>query len=80
MLNKLLRLPNVISCSGISRSTLYEWISQGLWTPPVSLGPRSVAWPEREVSALNGARIAGKKPAEIRALVAQLEEARKEAA
>lgn len=80
MFYRLLRLPNVLSSSGISRSTLYDWISQGLWTSPVSLGPRAVAWPESEVSALNGARIAGKKPAEIRALVAQLEEARKEAA
>jgi prophage regulatory protein len=44
---------------------------------PVSLGGRAVGWPAHEVAALNAARIAGKPDAEIRALVTQLEAARK---
>ena len=56
----LLRRPRVQDVSGRSRSTLYKNIKEGLWTRPVSLGPRAVAWPAHEVAALNAARIAGK--------------------
>ena len=76
MLNTLLRLPAVKAECGYSRSTLYLRMSQGLWTRPVSLGARSVAWPAGEVAALNAARIAGKSEADIRALVARLQAAR----
>ena len=71
------RLPAVKSESGLSRSTIYLRISQGLWTKPVSLGSRAVGWPSGDVAAINAARIAGKSDDEIRALVAKLEAARK---
>lgn len=74
------RLPAVKAESGLSRSTLYLRISQGLWTKPVSLGGRTVGWPSCEVTALNTARIAGKTDDEIRALVLKLEADRKVAA
>lgn len=80
MVTTILRLPAVKSESGYSRSTIYLRISQGLWTPPVSLGARAVGWPAGEVAALNAARIAGKSDDEIRVLVAKLEAARKAAA
>lgn len=73
MLNTLLRLPAVKAQSGYSRSTIYLRISQGLWTRPVSLGARAVAWPAGDVVALNAARIAGKSDEQIRALVQRLE-------
>ena len=57
-------------------STLYQRISQGLWTQPVKLGPRAVGWPADEVSALIAARIAGQSDEAIRGLVRQLEAAR----
>jgi prophage regulatory protein len=79
MAHKILRLPAVKAESGASRSTIYLRIQQGLWPKPVKLGPRSVGWPASEVSALNAARIAGMVDAEIRALVATLETARKSA-
>lgn len=72
----ILRLPSVSTESGYSRSTIYLRISQGLWTKPVSLGPRCVGWPAHEVAALNTARIAGKSDDEIRALVVNLQTAR----
>ncbi len=75
----ILRLPAVKSESGLSRSTIYLRISQKLWTKPVSLGARAVGWPSDEVAAINAARIAGKTDEEIRALVAMLEAARKDA-
>jgi prophage regulatory protein len=76
----ILRLPAVKSQSGLSRSTVYLRISQGLWTKPISLGARAVGWPSSEVTAINAARIAGKSDEEIRALVLKLEAARKAAA
>ena len=77
MSQKILRLPAVKSECGLSRSTVYLRISQGLWTKPVSLGPRAVGWPSSEITTLNAARIAGKTDAEIRALVIKLEADRK---
>ena len=80
MATAILRLPAVKSESGLSRSTLYLRISQGLWTKPVSLGGRAVGWPASEVAALNAARIAGKTNAEVRQLVARLVSERRTAA
>jgi prophage regulatory protein len=77
MTHCILRLPAVKAATGLSRSTLYLRIANGVFTHPVSLGGRAVGWPSHEVAALNAARIAGKPDTEIRALVAQLEAARK---
>ena len=80
MSQQIQRLPAVKFQSGLSRSTLYLRIAQGLWTKPISLGARAVGWPSSEVEAINAARIAGKTDDEIRTLVVQLEAARKSAA
>jgi prophage regulatory protein len=80
MSQKILRLPTVIAISGVSRSTIYLHISQGLWPHPVRIGLRAVGWPDSEVAAINAARIAGKSEDDIRALVVKLEAARKLAA
>ena len=79
MKHTILRIPAVKLESGLSRSTIYLRIAQGLWTRPVSLGARAVGWPSDEIEAINAARIAGKVDDEIRALVAKLEESRKDA-
>jgi prophage regulatory protein len=76
----ILRLPDVKASTGLSRSTLYLRIAQGVFPRPVSLGGRAVGWPAHEVAALNGARIAGNSETEIRDLVVKLEAARKAAA
>ena len=73
----ILRMSAVKFESGLSRSTIYLRVSQGLWTKPVSLGARAVGWPSDEVEAINAARIAGNTDDEIRALVTELEAARK---
>jgi prophage regulatory protein len=80
MAQTILRLPTVKAESGYSRSTIYLYVSKGLWPKPVSLGARSIGWPADEVAVMNAARIAGKSDAEIRALVVKLETARKLAA
>jgi len=78
MKRTILRIPAVKSESGLSRSTIYLRIAQGLWTKPVSLGARAVGWPADEVEAINAARIAGKTDEEVRALVSKLEASRKD--
>ena len=77
MTHHILRLPDVKAATGLSRSTLYLRIANGVFPHPVSLGGRAVGWPAHEVAALNAARIAGKPDNEIRELVVQLEAARK---
>ncbi|MDI4633477.1 AlpA family phage regulatory protein [Pelomonas sp. V22] len=80
MSHTILRLPTVQARTGHSRSTIYQRISQGLWTRQVSLGPRSVGWPEQEIAALNAARVSGRSDDEIRMLVKKLEAERTVAA
>ena len=77
MMNNILRLPAVKASTGLSRSTLYLRIAQGVFPKPVSLGARAVGWPDNEVAALNAARSAGKSESEVRELVVKLEAARK---
>ena len=74
MKRTILRIPAVKFESGLSRSTIYQRIAEGLWTKPVSLGARAVGWPSDEVEAINSARIAGKTDEEIRTLVVKLEQ------
>ncbi len=74
----ILRLPEVLRRRGRSRTSHQEDIAKGLFTHPVLIGSRSVGWPEHEVQAINAARIAGKTVEEIKALVANLEAARKQ--
>jgi prophage regulatory protein len=72
----LLKLPEVLRTRARSRSSHYRDIEQGLFTNPVTIGHRAVAWPAHEVTAVNEARLAGKSEAAIKQLVIQLEAAR----
>lgn len=53
----LLRLPSVKDMTGLSRSTIYSWITAGRFPAPVMLGPRSVAWIKEEIEAWVNSRI-----------------------
>ena len=79
MPHMILRLPEVKARTGLSRSSLYNHISQGTFTKQVPIGERSVGWPESEVDAIVSARIAGQSDEAIRQLIAKLEAARKKA-
>ena len=46
---KLMKIKEVMDCTGLGRSTLYNYIGEGVFPKPVSLGVRSVAWVESEV-------------------------------
>jgi len=79
-MNTFLRLKKVMDAMGISRSTVYLRIRQGLMPPPVKIGERCSAWPNYEITAINAARLAQKSDTEIRELVAQLQRQRMTAA
>lgn len=78
MANKaLLRKPAVLALTGISASTFYQRIKDGLFTSPIKIGVRLSAWPANEVEDLILAIIAGRTDDEIRDVVKRLEAARK---
>lgn len=69
----ILRMPAVKAETGHrSHASIYNAIRAGLFTKPVSIGERSVGWPDYEVRAINAARIAGKSDDELRDLVNRL--------
>ena len=46
----ILRLPQVEQRTGLSRSTLYQYMKDGYFPKTVPLGPRAVGWLESDVS------------------------------
>lgn len=46
---RIIRLKEVIDSTGLSRSTMYKYISEGTFPKPVSLGDRCVGWVDSEV-------------------------------
>ena len=60
MLNKtlvILRLNDVKSRTGLSRSTIYARMREGNFPKAISLGGRSVGWVEAEINDWISARI-----------------------
>lgn len=49
MAHKILRLPQVISLTGLSRSSIYLRIKHKHFPRPISLGGRAVGWVEQDV-------------------------------
>lgn len=49
--------------TGLSRSSIYQYIKEGLFPPPVSLGRRWVGWLESNVSAWIEGRTRGPRVA-----------------
>lgn len=46
----ILRRKQVQMRTGLSRSTIYQYIKDGVFPKPVPLGPRAVGWLESDVS------------------------------
>lgn len=46
---RIFRLQDVITTTGLSRSTVYKFIKEGTFPKPVSLGDRCVGWVDSEV-------------------------------
>ena len=47
--HKLLRLPEVKSTTGLSKSSIYARISEGTFPKQIPLGPRLVVWVESDI-------------------------------
>jgi len=54
---RFLRLKEVIELTGLSRSTIYKYIEEGVFPRSVSLGGRAVAWVDQEIHEWVLARI-----------------------
>ena len=55
MAHSVLRLPDVKSRTGLSRSSIYNYVSNGTFPKPISLGARAVGWLEAEIDQwING--------------------------
>ena len=52
-----LRRKQVETRTGLSRSTIYQYIKDGVFPKPVPLGPRAVGWLESDVSEWIATRV-----------------------
>jgi len=70
------RLPDVLEQRGDGRSSLYNDVQRGTWTPPVRAG-RASTWPRHESQTLIAARMASATDEQLRAIVRALLEQRR---
>ncbi len=54
---RIIRLKEVSNVTGLARSTIYKYVSEGNFPKPVSLGDRCVGWLESEVQGWIAARV-----------------------
>lgn len=78
MLISILRAPIVQKATGLPKSSFYAQIAEGLLPPPIRMGKRSVGWLESEINAVICARVKNKSDDEIKSLVQDLVNKRKE--
>ncbi|WP_426357977.1 helix-turn-helix transcriptional regulator [Pseudocolwellia sp. HL-MZ19] len=69
---QLIRRPECLALIVRSKSALQLDEKAGLFCPPISIGARSIAYIKHEVEAVIQARIEGKTPEQIKALVQEL--------
>lgn len=55
-MKKILRISNVVEFVGLSRSTIYNYISIGAFPKSVQLGPRAVGWKLEDIESWISAR------------------------
>jgi prophage regulatory protein len=63
MFKKIIRLPEVKSKTGLSRSTIYLRMTKGTFPQTISLGERAVGWLETDIDHWLDDRIAASKAA-----------------
>ena len=54
---RIIRLKEVMDCTGLGRSTIYKYMGEGSFPQRVTLGDRAVGWVESEVMSWVMARI-----------------------
>tara|TARA_B100001996_G_scaffold61278_1_gene43850 strand:- start:577 stop:774 length:198 start_codon:yes stop_codon:yes gene_type:complete len=51
-LNALLRLPDVVNRTGLSKRSIYRWIANGKFPAQIRIGnSRIVAWSEKDIAS-----------------------------
>ena len=55
----LLRRREVEARTGVSRTTIYEWVRTGHFPRPIAIGARSLRWREQDIERWISAREAG---------------------
>ncbi len=48
---QMLRAPDVMARTGLSRVTIWRRVRAGTFPPPIELGANSVGWPASEITA-----------------------------
>ena len=56
--SRIVRLPEVKAMTGLSRTTLYDRMKDGLFPHSLSLGGRAVGWLEDDITRWIAARVA----------------------
>ena len=77
---KFIRIRTTLELSGLTRTSLYRRMQEGVFVPTISLGGRSVAHIESEVNLVLSAMAAEKSPEELKHLVKYLVDQRQQAA
>ena len=60
---QLIRLPDTLAKTGLTRTRLYAAIDAGTFPKPVKITVRAVAWPAEEIDAWISARMAEREAA-----------------
>lgn len=63
MSTAILKLPEVMRRTGLSRSSIYKLASEQKFPPPVKLSERSSGFVEQEIESWLSERIANSRPA-----------------
>lgn len=69
---RILRLPQVLDKTGLSRSTVYAEIEEGNFPKPVQLTKRTTGWLEHEVNSWLATRIAAARGLAVERSIADL--------
>lgn len=49
-MSKMLRAPEVMAQTGLSRTTIWRRVKAGSFPPPTELGVNSIGWPDSVIS------------------------------
>lgn len=59
---RILRQPDVLARTGLSKSTIYQLIKDKQFKAPIKLGERAVGWLESDVEEFLAARVKASRP------------------
>lgn len=71
-MSKILRLKDVKTKFGLSKSCIYSLIGNGYFPRGFKIGARAVGWLEPEIERVLNARAAGKTDEQIKELVSEI--------